>query len=212
MFFTKGRMMPTQTFFNLPEDKQQRILIAATEEFGKRNVREANLSNIIKDSGISRGSLYQYFLNKDDLYIYVFETLRSDRARYTKPSYVLYKDAPFIQFFETFYLRNSEYLYNHPSHIALGKHLYTYSTDTSRSLIQNLQSQYKELFLIGIEYDKERGLMSLKIDSSVLADLFVHFVTDIFIFQSVSSQLSMSNIHRHCHETLYIIQNGIAPH
>lgn len=201
--------MPSATFTNLSAEKQDRILQAAIKEFGMRNVQEANLSNIVKDAGIARGSLYQYFPTKEDLYIYVFDTLRAERAEYVKPAYALYKKAPFLRFFEAFYLRDSEYLMQNPSHIALGQQLYSNAHGVSRGLIQRLQSAYKETFIIGIEYDKERGEIDRSVDTSALADLCVHFVTDIFIFQSINIQLSMSNIRDHSQRTLYIIENGI---
>ncbi|MDR1978195.1 MAG: TetR/AcrR family transcriptional regulator [Synergistaceae bacterium] len=203
--------MPTQTFYNLPAEKRERILQAAIEEFGRRNVQEANLSNIVSAANISRGSLYQYFSNKEDMYVYIFDTLRARRAEYVKPAFSLYKKEPFLNFFEAFYLRDSEFLLRNPSHIELGKQLYSHAHGVSRGLIQRAQSHYKETFLLAIEFDKERGIISLEIDSSALADLCVHFVTDIFIFQSVMSQLSMSNIERHARQTLYILQNGTNP-
>ena len=201
--------MPTPTFDNLPEDKKERILNAAIKEFGLRNVQEGNLANIVKDAKIARGSIYQYFVSKEDLYVYIFDTLRSKRAEYVKPAYELYKKEPFLRFFEEFYLRDTEFLLMHPAHIELGKQLYGSSSSTSQGLIRQLQTKYKELFLIGIEYDKDRGLIDPKVDSSVLADLFVHLVTDIFIFQSIYSQLSMQNLRHHCEQTLYFIKYGI---
>ncbi|MDR2654840.1 MAG: TetR/AcrR family transcriptional regulator [Oscillospiraceae bacterium] len=201
--------MPTQTFLNLPEEKQGRILRAAIEEFGKRNVQQANLANIISAAGISRGSLYQYFPNKEDMYIYIFETLRADRAEYVKPAYANYKKAPFIKFFEEFYLRDSEYLLKNPPHIELGKQLYAHAHGVSRRLIQKIQMQYRDTFLVAIEFDKERGIISKNISSGSLADLCVHFVTDVFIFQSVANQLSISNIKQHAQETFYILEHGI---
>lgn len=203
--------MPTQTFFNLPKEKQERILNAGIEEFGKRNVQEANLSNIISDAGISRGSWYQYFENKDDMYVYVFDTLRAERAEYVKPAYSLYKKGPFIDFFKEFYLRDSEYLLLHPAHIELGKHLYSHAHGVSRRLIQRIQTHYRETFLVAIEFDKERGYISQNADSSTLADLCVHFVTDVFIFQSIANQLSRNNLRDYTEKMLYIIQNGINP-
>ncbi len=203
--------MPTQTFLNLPEEKQRRILNAAVKEFGQRNVQEANLSNIVSDAGIARGSLYQYFPNKDDLYIYVFDTLRAERSEYVEPAFALYKKEPFIKFFEKFYLLDSEYLLRNPSHIELGKHLYSYARGVSQRLIQRLQTRYKDIFLVGIETDKEKGLITRRVNSTTLADLCVHFVTDVFIFQSVSQQLSMKNIRENIRQTLYILEMGMAP-
>lgn len=187
------------------------MLPAAVKEFGMRNVQEANLPNIVADAGISRGSLYRYFPNKENMYIHVFETLRARRAAYVHPAYALYKKAPFIQFFEAFYLRDSEFLLQNPSHVELGKQLYSHSHGVSCKLIQQIQTRYKEAFLVAIEFDKEHSLIDRRVDSSTLADLCVHFVTDIFIFQSVLNQLSISIIREHAKQTLYIVQNGIAP-
>lgn len=201
--------MPTRTFLNLPEEKQKRILNAAIEEFGKRNVQEANLSNIISMAGISRGSLYQYFENKEDMYVYVFDTLRSQRSEYVKPAFKLYKKAPFLDFFIDFYVRDSEYLLKNPSHLELGKHLYTHGHGISRRLISRIQTKYRGIFLVAIEYDKEHNIISNQVDSAVLSDLCVHFATDVFIFQSLGSHLSLGNLREHMEKTLYIIKNGI---
>ena len=52
--------MPKQTFLNLPQEKQQRLLNAGFEEFSRVPAMEASISNIIKLAAIPRGSFYQY--------------------------------------------------------------------------------------------------------------------------------------------------------
>lgn len=203
--------MPTPTFNNLKEEKKARVVNAAVKEFASRSLREANLSNIVKDAKIARGSIYQYFESKDDLYIYVFDTLRTLRAEYVKPAFGLYKKEPFLRFFEEFYLLDSEFLINHPLHIELGQKLYSSNNNTSLGLIRQLQNRYKDWFFAAVEFDKERGVISRDVDSSALSDLCVHFVTDVFIFQSVITQFSIGNIREHCKKTLYIIERGITP-
>lgn len=74
--------MPTETFFNLPKEKQKRILDAAAQEFSRVGLNEASIANVIKEAEISRGSFYQYFSDKEDLYYYYFYTLRSHNHRY----------------------------------------------------------------------------------------------------------------------------------
>lgn len=73
--------MPTQTFFNLPKDKQKRLLDAAATEFSRVPLKDASINNIIKLAEISRGSFYQYFEDKEDLYYYFFQTLRHDTKK-----------------------------------------------------------------------------------------------------------------------------------
>ena len=40
--------MPTNTFFHLPEEKQQRLLDAAQIEFSRHSLQEASIANIVK--------------------------------------------------------------------------------------------------------------------------------------------------------------------
>lgn len=70
--------MPNETFFNLPEDKRQKILKAAQDEFTEHQFNKARVSNIIKNAAIPRGSFYQYFENLEDLYFYIIDELFND--------------------------------------------------------------------------------------------------------------------------------------
>jgi AcrR family transcriptional regulator len=65
--------MPNATFFNLSESKRKTLIEAAEKEFSRVPLHEASISNIIKAAGIPRGSFYQYFENKDDLYFYLLD-------------------------------------------------------------------------------------------------------------------------------------------
>lgn len=63
--------MPTSTFFNLPPEKQAKLLRTAVGEFSQKPYGEVPLSKIIAGAGIPRGSFYQYFSDKTDLFVYV---------------------------------------------------------------------------------------------------------------------------------------------
>jgi AcrR family transcriptional regulator len=65
--------LPKQTFFNLSEPKRKKLLESADLEFTRVPFFEASIANIIKTAGISRGSFYQYFEDKDDVYFYLLE-------------------------------------------------------------------------------------------------------------------------------------------
>ena len=65
--------MPKTTFFNLPEEKRRLILDLSIEEFAERDYKSASISNIVARAGIAKGSLYQYFDDKHDLYLYLIE-------------------------------------------------------------------------------------------------------------------------------------------
>ena len=63
--------MPTSTFFHLPPEKQRKLLRSAVREFSQQPYGEVPLSRIIAGAEIPRGSFYQYFADKTDLFVYV---------------------------------------------------------------------------------------------------------------------------------------------
>lgn len=63
--------MPKDTFFRLPDEKKKRIMEAAVREFLSRPYADTSINKIIKDAEIPRGSFYQYFEDKKDLFLYV---------------------------------------------------------------------------------------------------------------------------------------------
>ena len=67
--------MISPTFQNLKEDKKNRIIDAALAEFSARPFNEASITNIVKYADISRGSFYQYFGNKENIYKYLVSYL-----------------------------------------------------------------------------------------------------------------------------------------
>lgn len=74
--------MAKQTFLNLPEEKQNTILDSLKKEFARVPLKDALVSNIIKDAKIPRGSFYQYFENIEDSYYYVIEEYSKDIKKY----------------------------------------------------------------------------------------------------------------------------------
>jgi AcrR family transcriptional regulator len=67
--------MPKQTFFNLPDGKRGTILQAAVAEFAEKGYKAASVSAIVAAAKIAKGSFYQYFEDKDDLYVHIIATM-----------------------------------------------------------------------------------------------------------------------------------------
>lgn len=67
--------MTKETFLNLPEEKRKKIIDTSLEEFSKYPYDKASLSRIVEKAGIAKGSMYQYFKNKKDLYKHVINLI-----------------------------------------------------------------------------------------------------------------------------------------
>ena len=77
--------MPKPTFLNLPDEKRNRIVELALDEFSTHPYRQASLSRIVARAGIAKGSMYQYFENKLDLYHWlVTEEVERRRAEWLR--------------------------------------------------------------------------------------------------------------------------------
>lgn len=69
---------------NIPEDKEKAIYEAALDEFALRGYINGSTNTIVKNAGISKGALFNYFGNKLNLYLYV-----ADRAMETVEKEIL---------------------------------------------------------------------------------------------------------------------------
>ena len=60
--------MPRPRFAKLDADKQKAILTAAMEQFAARGYERASFNRIIEQAGVSKGAMYYYFDDKEDLF------------------------------------------------------------------------------------------------------------------------------------------------
>jgi TetR/AcrR family transcriptional regulator len=92
--------MPNQTFFNLPDEKREQITQIAIDEFADNDFDSVSISRIVARAGIAKGSFYQYFSGKEDLYAYLLGLLMDAKIK------LLSGDAPDPQHASIFaYLR-----------------------------------------------------------------------------------------------------------
>ena len=68
--------MPTETFARLPEEKRNRFLDAAWAEFTRVPFADTSINQIVRQAGIPRGSFYQYFADKEELFVYLLNGVK----------------------------------------------------------------------------------------------------------------------------------------
>jgi AcrR family transcriptional regulator len=58
-----------ETFNKISEEKRNKIIESAATEFAEHGFASANINRIAEKAGVSIGSMYKYFENKEDLYL-----------------------------------------------------------------------------------------------------------------------------------------------
>jgi AcrR family transcriptional regulator len=66
-------MFPRDTFNKLDDAKKSKILDAAVDEFSRHGFRQASMNRMVEHIGIAKGSIFQYFGNKQGLFQVIFD-------------------------------------------------------------------------------------------------------------------------------------------
>lgn len=62
--------MPKNTFLNLNIRKRKKILNSLIKYFANNPYEKVDIEDVAKECKVSKGSMYQYFINKKDMYFY----------------------------------------------------------------------------------------------------------------------------------------------
>ncbi|MDP4159989.1 MAG: TetR/AcrR family transcriptional regulator [Bacillota bacterium] len=166
--------MPKDTFYNLSDEKKKRIFDAAVKEFSTRPFSEASLNKIVKSAGIPWGSFYQYFNDKEDIYLYMLEEIGKEKQKIFPYTQDLNPD---VDIFETVIRRTKEsfeFGRIRPEYTKIGMLM---EIDNSQ-FINKLRSEGAEKYIKIIERDKQRGLIKPDIDSELVMEMIFTFGLD----------------------------------
>ncbi len=125
-------------FFNLPLEKQQRIINAAYKVFSQSSYKKAHMSEIADEGGISKALLFHYFTNKKELYLYLWV----NAIEMTRKAVREYKTLETNDFFEM--LKRS--LFSKCSHMRDYPHMYAFSLRAYYETASEIKSAIQENF------------------------------------------------------------------
>ncbi len=122
--------MPKQTFLNLPQEKRETILNAAIDEFAAYGLENASTNRIVANSGISKGSFYQYFEDKEDVFNYLLTVIEQQKMEYLNDRHPPSYNMDTFQYFRWMVKTGLEFSSSHPrltqaiSRVMFGEGLY----------------------------------------------------------------------------------------
>lgn len=203
--------MPTDTFFNLPPDKRKRILDAATDEFSTYTFDEASIARIVKGAGIPRGSFYQYFEDKKDLFKYILQLAGEEKYKAMMPVLSKMNELGFFEGLREVYKAGMQYVMEHPKYAKIGELFLSHPNQALKKEILGERDPQSVLFFKQL---LEKGIENGEIDSDIDLDM-----TALTLMAVSTASLEYFINHYKLHDMneflnivdqmLYVIQNGI---
>ncbi|MFW5847749.1 MAG: TetR/AcrR family transcriptional regulator [bacterium] len=203
--------MPSKTFYNLEKNKQNRIIKAAIEEFSAKIYEQVHLSNIIKKANIPRGSFYQYFKDKEDLYLYIISIIKNTKLDYLSSTLINDKNIAFLDLVKILYEDGIKFAINHPKYVKILDYLLKNKNYLYEKLMKENINLAKNLYIDMIEKDKTLGKIKNKVNTEVLAEMIVNLTSNISIDNldinnTKKSYITMINKIEHI---IYILKQGV---
>ena len=192
--------MPKDTFYNLSDEKKNRILDAAVCEFSTRCYSDASLNQIVKTAKIPWGSFYQYFNDKEDIYLYLLEEIAKDHQKIVRKKPV----DPDTGFFETFIQQTKESLELgkvKPEYTRIGMLMQVDNSD----FIVKLRSSTLAALRRKISQDKERGIIKPEIDSDLIVEMLFTFTLEEYFRNGQNEDLFLKKLN----DAVNIVRYGV---
>ncbi len=150
--------MPKETFIRLKDEKRKSLTDAFLREFATHKYDDASLSNVVKSLGIAKGSIYQYFNDKFDLFMYLSEICVGVKIKYVDS--IKREDFPdYWSYFKTLYEcgckfdnenpLESHFLHNLPENM---------NSPSVKNLLNDMEKKTVMAFEKMVEYEINLGL------------------------------------------------------
>jgi AcrR family transcriptional regulator len=174
--------MPTSTFDKLKPEKKTRFLHAALQEFAQNNYESASITRIVQNLAIAKGSVYQYFDHKKDLYLYLIDY--ANRQRQIAIGQVLKQNfSDFFAMYEQVYLAGTKFDLANP---ILSQFLHNVAQERYAPDLGNLHQltlkQSIEYFKNLLKTEQLKGNLRNDISVDTMAFLVVQIGTGVLDF------------------------------
>ncbi|MGD9761742.1 MAG: TetR/AcrR family transcriptional regulator [Candidatus Izemoplasmatales bacterium] len=203
--------MPTKTFANLEPEKSKRIIQAALDEFADKQFEQVNISDIIKQAKIPRGSFYQYFVDKEDLYLYLIEQIKQEKMNYLANSLFNQGDLNFIALVRKLYDDGVKFAIKYPKYVKMLDHLMKNKNGLYEKIMADNIGYAEDIYADLIEKDKQKGHIKQGIDTRTFAKIIVQLTTNIAIeeLDLTNEEKSYKKMLERNDQILKIIEYGV---
>jgi AcrR family transcriptional regulator len=112
--------LPKETFYNLPDKKRKNIEKTAISEFAKYGFDKASITRIVDNCSIAKGSFYQYFEDKKDLFFYLITRIGEEKVKALSPVMERSHEYDFFGLIRALFLEGLKFAASNPEITLMG--------------------------------------------------------------------------------------------
>jgi TetR/AcrR family transcriptional regulator len=174
--------MPKATFSKISEEKRDRVLEEAARLFAERGFSQSDMAEVAARANVSKGSLYDYFESKEDLYISVCRHAlrRSREAVYggIKSDWDIYRQVDHI------FRQGAAFSFAHPEYIQMylqitSPGMEAFVNALSREVEAYTAHHLKSLIREGIDSGIVRDDININLTAFLINTLYIVFLASL---------------------------------
>lgn len=177
--------MPKDTFYNLADQKRKLIETAAISEFAKFGYDKASINRIVDRCDIAKGSFYQYFNDKKDLYLYLISVITDKKLKALAPVMLKKEQYDFFTLIRELFLEGLKFAAKNPEITLMGNWLFKNKehpicNEVLGKGLQNAQDIYTGLLKKSVARGEIRDDIDLRFVSHIISSLSLSAVEYYF--------------------------------
>jgi len=209
--------MPKQTFLNLSEEKRKALLEIALDEFANNDYNTASISKIVEKAGIAKGSIYQYFEDKQDLFLYLLDFANKEMMgviQQTPPP------NPTANFFETLRWQMSvtvQAAVRYPVHSRLARRAYTSHLPFQDTILEKAKKVRQEHFQGMVAQAQAAGHLDPGLDPAIVSFMVQGLMNDLGPFLQTKfgrrkgDWLNLPEVGEVFDQVIEVLKSGLEP-
>ena len=203
--------MPKSTFLNLPAEKRDRITQAIIDEFAENTYETASINQIVKNADIAKGSFYQYFDDKLDIYKMTVEICQAEKMKYIEGSQENTRYLDDFTLIRELYISIIQFEVDHPR---LSSIMYMFHKSSDLELKNQVEAdvdicdgfEIKKILDDGID----KGTIYYNIDVELVTFLLENMIVNIKEFLKIKQQNDKYVDYKgFINKSVDLIENGI---
>ena len=200
--------MPTATYQRLPEEKRNRIFQAAVDEFAEHRFSEASINRVVKASGISRGSFYQYFRDKEDLYLMVLEAISREKMSVFAACPAPSGDSTFFEAVVASTPAVLDWVRRCPKYNRIGMLLTQDGSEFTQRMVERMSGAQNTALEL-LRRDQERGLIREDVDLGLAVPMVMSVVSSLLTEYYADGERGQAAALDRIRQVFDILGNGI---